>query len=49
MVSTSYKIGNKLVGAIGVIGPTRMDYEKVVPLVDYTGRVVTELLTKMSK
>jgi heat-inducible transcriptional repressor len=49
VVSTSYKIGNKLVGAIGVIGPTRMDYEKVVPLVDYTGNVVTELLTKMSK
>lgn len=49
MVSTSYKIGNNLVGAIGVIGPTRMDYEKVVPLVDYTGRVVSELLTKMSK
>ncbi|TFH42943.1 MAG: heat-inducible transcription repressor HrcA [Chrysiogenales bacterium] len=49
MVSTSYKIGNKLVGAIGVIGPTRMDYEKVVPLVDYTGRVVTELLTEVSK
>ncbi|MBN2079457.1 MAG: heat-inducible transcription repressor HrcA [Spirochaetes bacterium] len=48
MVSTSYKIGNKMVGAIGVIGPTRMDYEKVVPLVDYTGRVVTELLTKVS-
>ncbi len=49
MVSTSYKIGNKLVGAVGVLGPTRMDYEKVVPLVDYTGRIVTELLTKMSK
>jgi heat-inducible transcriptional repressor len=49
MVSTPYKIGNRLVGAIGVIGPTRMDYEKVVPLVDYTGRVVTELLSSMSK
>jgi heat-inducible transcriptional repressor len=49
MVSTSYKISNKMVGAVGVIGPTRMDYEKVVPLVDYTGRVVSELLTKMSK
>lgn len=49
MVSTSYKIGNKLVGAVGVLGPTRMDYEKVVPLVDYTGKVVTELLTNMSK
>lgn len=49
MVSTPYKIGNKLVGAIGVFGPTRMDYEKVLPLVDYTGRVVSELLTSMSK
>jgi heat-inducible transcriptional repressor len=49
MVSTSYKIGNKIVGGVGVIGPTRMDYDKVVPLVDYTGRVVSELLTKMSK
>ncbi len=49
IVSTSYKIGNKKVGVVGVIGPTRMDYEKVVPLVDYTGRIVSELLTKMSR
>jgi heat-inducible transcriptional repressor len=32
LVASSYKIGNKPVGAVGVIGPTRMDYEKVVPL-----------------
>ncbi len=49
LVTSSYKIGNKPVGAVGVIGPTRMDYEKVVPLVDYTGKAVTGLLTKMSK
>ena len=49
MISNSYKIGNKMVGAVGVIGPTRMDYEKVVPLVDYAGNVITELLTKISK
>ena len=49
LVASSYKIGNKPVGAVGVIGPTRMDYEKVVPLVDYTGKAVTGLLTKMSK
>lgn len=49
IVSTSYKIGNKSVGVLGIIGPTRMDYEKVVPLVDYTGKVVSEFLTKMSK
>ncbi len=49
IVTTPYKIGNRKVGVIGVIGPTRMDYEKVVPLVDYTGRVVSDVLTKMSK
>jgi heat-inducible transcriptional repressor len=49
IVTSSYKIGNKRVGVVGIIGPTRMDYEKVVPLVDYTGKVVTDLLTKMSK
>jgi heat-inducible transcriptional repressor len=49
LVTSSYKIGNRNVGALGVIGPTRMDYEKVVPLVDYTGRVVSDFLTKMSK
>jgi len=48
MVTTSYKIGNSKVGVIGVFGPTRMDYEKVVPLIDYTGKAVTDLLTKMS-
>ena len=49
LVASSYKIGNTPVGAVGVFGPTRMDYEKVVPLVDYTGKAVTSLLTKMSK
>jgi heat-inducible transcriptional repressor len=49
IVTSSYKIGNKSVGAIGIIGPTRMDYQKVVPLVDYAGKFVSNLLTKMSK
>jgi heat-inducible transcriptional repressor len=49
MVSTSYKIGNRKVGSLGVFGPTRMDYERVVPLVDYTGRFVSDLLTRMSR
>ncbi|HOO71104.1 MAG TPA: heat-inducible transcriptional repressor HrcA [Spirochaetota bacterium] len=48
MVATSYKISNKKVGAVGVLGPTRMDYEKVVPLVDYSGKIISDYLTKMS-
>jgi heat-inducible transcriptional repressor len=49
IITSSYKIGNESVGVIGIIGPTRMDYNKVVPLVDYAGKIVSDLLTKMSK
>jgi heat-inducible transcriptional repressor len=36
--------GSNVVGAIGVIGPTRMNYARIIPLVDYTARVVSRLL-----
>ncbi len=49
IVTTCYKIGNSKVGVLGVIGPTRMNYEKVIPFVHYMGSVVSEFLTKMSK
>jgi heat-inducible transcriptional repressor len=34
----------KVVGVIGVIGPTRLNYARIVPIVDYTARVVGRLL-----
>jgi heat-inducible transcriptional repressor len=34
----------RIVGAIGVIGPTRLNYARVIPTVDYTARVVSKLL-----
>lgn len=34
----------KILGALGVIGPTRLNYARVIPLVDYTARVVGRLL-----
>ncbi len=49
IVFSNYKIGSKNVGALGILGPTRMDYERVVPLVDYTGRMVSDFLTEMAK
>lgn len=36
--------GRKVVGALGVIGPTRLNYARVIPVVDYTARVVSRLL-----
>lgn len=34
----------KIIGALGVIGPTRLNYARVIPLVDYTAQVVGRLL-----
>lgn len=34
----------QIIGAIGVIGPTRMNYARIVPMVDYTSRVVGRLI-----
>jgi heat-inducible transcriptional repressor len=33
-----------VVGAIGVIGPTRMNYSRIIPMVDHTARVISRLL-----
>ena len=35
---------NQLVGAIGVIGPTRMNYARIIPMVDYTAKLLTRLI-----
>jgi len=43
IVTSDYKVGT-LRGTIGVIGPTRMPYEKVIALVDYTSRMISEIL-----
>jgi heat-inducible transcriptional repressor len=43
VVTSSYSAGS-LSGVIGVIGPTRMPYEKVIALVQHTSRLVSDLL-----
>lgn len=45
IITSVYRIG-ELTGTIGVMGPTRMPYRKVIALVDYTSRVMTELLSE---
>ena len=44
VVSATYRQAGLASGTVGVIGPTRMDYAKIVPLVGFTARVVGELL-----
>ncbi|NJM33948.1 MAG: heat-inducible transcriptional repressor HrcA [Rhodomicrobium sp.] len=36
---------HKIVGVLGVIGPTRINYARIIPMVDYTARLVGRLLT----
>jgi heat-inducible transcriptional repressor len=45
MVTSSYRVG-QVHGTIGVIGPTRMPYSKLVSVVDYTSRLLTEVLSR---
>lgn len=44
IVSMTYHIGDDASGTIGVIGPTRMQYARVIPVLQYMGKALTELL-----
>jgi heat-inducible transcriptional repressor len=44
VVASPYGPDDKPVGTIAVIGPTHMNYSKVIPLVDFTAELVTDLL-----
>jgi heat-inducible transcriptional repressor len=40
LVTAPYSTDGQVIGVLGVIGPTRMDYERVIPIVDATARVL---------
>jgi heat-inducible transcriptional repressor len=45
MVIASYQNSREqIVGAIGVIGPTRINYARIIPMVDYTAKVIGRLI-----
>lgn len=45
IITSTYRIGEKSFGVIGVIGPIRMNYSKIIPLVTYAAKTVTNILT----
>ena len=47
VVAATYGGEGRPLGTIGVIGPSRMNYSKVIPLVDFTAEVITEALPKL--
>lgn len=44
VISATFRIGGEVVGAVGILGPTRMDYAKAMAIVDYTTRSLNQLL-----
>ncbi len=46
VVTAPYKVNDRIVGTLGVIGPTRMAYERVIPIVDITAKLLTSALSQ---
>lgn len=46
VVTAPYEVDGKVVGTVGVVGPTRMAYERVIPIVDATARLLSSALSQ---
>ena len=44
LVTSTYGCEGRIWGALGVIGPRRMNYSRIIPLVDYSARLLSEIL-----
>jgi heat-inducible transcriptional repressor len=44
LITATYTRGGVKAGTVGILGPTRMDYGKLVPLVGFTAQVMSDLL-----
>lgn len=45
VIAAPYEVNGEVVGTLGVIGPTRMAYERVIPIVDITARLLSNALS----
>jgi heat-inducible transcriptional repressor len=45
VITAPYSVDGRIVGTLGVIGPTRMAYEKVIPIVDITSKLLSSALS----
>ncbi|TGN10895.1 heat-inducible transcriptional repressor HrcA [Leptospira ilyithenensis] len=49
IITTNYRMGEKRIGSMGIIGPQRMNYNKTLPLLEFTSKLVSEMITKLSR
>lgn len=45
IITASYRVGEHSTGTLGIIGPTRMNYNRTVSVLDFMGRAISELLS----
>ncbi|MFZ5510731.1 MAG: HrcA family transcriptional regulator, partial [Pseudomonadota bacterium] len=45
VITAPYEVDGQVVGSVGVIGPTRMAYERVIPIVDITAKLLSSALS----
>ncbi len=48
LVATRYRVGERELGTLGIFGPSRMEYQRVIPLVHYLGETLSEVLAAVS-
>jgi heat-inducible transcriptional repressor len=48
VITAQYGAHNHFLGAIGVIGPTRMDYPRVIPIIDYTAKILSQAFSNIA-
>jgi heat-inducible transcriptional repressor len=46
VVTSPYKVDGEVVGTVGVVGPTRMAYDRVIPIVDVTAKLLSSALSQ---
>jgi heat-inducible transcriptional repressor len=46
VVTAPYQVDGEVVGTVGVIGPTRMAYDQVIPIVDVTAKLLSSVLSQ---
>jgi heat-inducible transcriptional repressor len=46
VIASPYRRGDHVLGVLGIVGPKRIAYERMVALVDFTARFVSKVLTE---
>ena len=48
LITASYRNNQNVLGSIGVVGPTSMDYKRIITMVDYTAKILSKTITEQS-